>query len=81
MFFVGDSDTQYASNEYRPRMLAEGKICFRTCFHQARIPISHLDTLTQASYSLDKEPHSVRDAIDHWLLCELLVAIGGHTIV
>lgn len=80
VYFVHDDDVQYAPARYRAGMMAEGKICFRTCFSQARIPMSYIQRLMGASHSPDREPHSAHDAIEHWLLYELLSAIGSHTI-
>jgi len=61
-------------------MITQGNICFKTCSHHARIPISHMTTLAHATYSQENEPHTLQDAIHHWLLTETLGAIGGHSI-
>ena len=61
-------------------MLAQEKISFRTCTYHARIPISYLTALAKATYSSEVEPHSLQDAIHHWLLVEIIGAIGGHTV-
>jgi hypothetical protein len=62
-------------------MVAEGKICFKTCYAQARIPASHLVSMAQALYSPNAGPQTLHDAIHHWLLVEILTAIGNHSIV
>jgi len=77
---VDDSNVLYAPPAIRSSMLAQGKICFKTCFHQARILISHIATLAQATYSHETELHTLQDAIHHWLLVEIIGAIGGHTV-
>lgn len=62
-------------------MLSEGKISFKTCPRQVRIPASYLARLSEVSYSTDSEPKSLEEAIDHWLLCEILNGIGQHSIL
>ena len=62
----------------------QGRISFRTCSRTARFPSKYITTvLAQASYPPvpGGEPASFDDAFDHWLLCELLNAIGGHSIL
>jgi hypothetical protein len=61
-------------------MLAQGKISFRTCTYHARIPIGYLTALAKVTYSSEVEPHTLKDAIHHWLLVETLGAIGGHSM-
>lgn len=64
-------------------MLQSGKICFRTCFRQAYIPLSYLVTLADTQYHTDSDhaPRTFQQAVDHWLLCECLSAIGGHSVL
>ncbi|KAJ7026563.1 hypothetical protein C8F04DRAFT_1045551 [Mycena alexandri] len=85
--FVGPTDTGYhASPAKRSECMAMGKIAFRTCFRTARIPASYLVQLCSKTYPAkdeqgnDKEPFSVQQAIEHWLLVEFLGGIGHHTI-
>jgi hypothetical protein len=61
-------------------MAHNGKIGFRTCTQTVLIPTSYIIRLASTLYSASTEPHSFSDAIDHWLLCEILNAIGNHTI-
>lgn len=64
-------------------MLAAGKISFRTCSRSVRLPGSYILGLAQASYSLSVsgEPRTFVEAFDHWFLCEILTAIGGHSML
>ncbi|KAF8882082.1 hypothetical protein BD779DRAFT_1473054 [Infundibulicybe gibba] len=77
--FCGDDDDHYALPATRHIMLREGKISFRTCFRQARIPLSYIVHLSRVS-SPARSPNQFRTAVDHWLLCETLNAIGSHSI-
>jgi hypothetical protein len=70
----------YGTSRIRPAMLREGKVCFRTCFQRVLIPASYVIMLATKAYSTTNEPRSFREAFDHWLLCEILNAIGNHTI-
>jgi hypothetical protein len=66
----------------RAVMAQQGKICFRTCVQRVIIPASYVIKLANTAYTADgAEPSSFRTALDHWLLCEVLDAIGNHTIV
>ena len=79
---VPDDDHLYCQAERdRPAMLASGKICFRTCLKEARLPLSWLVKLAGHQYSGDAEPSSFHAAVHHWLLCECLNAIGSHSIL
>jgi hypothetical protein len=68
------------NERHRVVMIPQGKFSFRTCFRQAFIPASYLLNLTRQSYSGDSEPKTLQDAVNHWLLIEILGAIGGHTV-
>jgi hypothetical protein len=77
---VTDDDSVYAPGRIvHAPMLLEGKISFRTCFKDARVPLSWLLKLASQEYGADKEPHSLMDAVHHWLLCKCLNVIGGHS--
>lgn len=77
-----DDDLLYCATERdRHAMLANGKICFRTCFKEARLPLSWLIRLAHFPYAEDAEPPSFLAAVEHWLLCECLNAIGSHSIL
>lgn len=62
-------------------MLKEGKISFKTCSRQVRIPASHFATLSLQVYDPSLEPSSLENAVHHWLLVEILNAIGNHSIL
>ena len=63
-------------------MAAEGKISYATCSQSAYIPISYTVKLAKASYPDPRgEPKCFIDAVHHWLLCEILNAVGTHTIL
>ena len=79
-----ENDLYYAENSDQARiMMGQGKISFRTCSHTARLPATYITELARASYPPvpGGEPASFDDAFDHWLLCEMLNAIGGHSIL
>ena len=45
------------------------------------IPASYMVHLAQMEYGVNgTEPNSFHVAVEHWLLCETLDAIGNHTI-
>jgi hypothetical protein len=67
-------------NASRAAMIREGKINFKTCFSKALIPASYFIYLARQSSSDTSGPSTFRDAVDHWLLCEILNAIGNHTM-
>ncbi|KAJ7662789.1 hypothetical protein DFH06DRAFT_1397028 [Mycena polygramma] len=85
---------QIDAPSFRPQMLAwargaESKhtIAFRSCLQSGRIPLSYLIQLHHASYpALDAsgqptEPLTLQDAIDEWLLRELVGAVGDLSFV
>ena len=81
---ASDTDSQYSDSQNRQAMLAAGKISFRTCLKSARLPGSYILGLAHASYpslSPTGEPHSFNEAFNHWFLCEILTAIGGHSML
>ncbi|KDQ49089.1 hypothetical protein JAAARDRAFT_143923 [Jaapia argillacea MUCL 33604] len=80
VWFVSDQDPSYAADTIRAPMIAHGKICFKTCSKQARIPATHITRLAQVQYDGSTEPKRFRDAFDHWLLTEILTAIGAYSI-
>jgi hypothetical protein len=64
-------------------MLAEGKICFRTCLKAVRIPASYIIKLASSPYpptSPDK-PQDFITAFYHWFFIETLAAVGGHSLI
>ncbi|KAF8174836.1 hypothetical protein K438DRAFT_1980028 [Mycena galopus ATCC 62051] len=79
--------------EYHPETIqretgmANGTIVFRSCVRSARIPLSFLIGLHHTSYpALDDSgmptpPLTLQDAIDDWLLTEILGSIGDFSIL
>ncbi|KAJ7266480.1 hypothetical protein B0H12DRAFT_1099703 [Mycena haematopus] len=71
-----------AGTRQRELNMAEGTISFASCFRTARIPLSYLINLHRTSYpTLDEhgqptEPLTLQDAIDHWLLMQIIGNIG-----
>ncbi len=65
----------------RAQMIKLGKLRFKTCPRQVYIPASHIVRLHVARYDNVPAGHpaSFKEAVDHWLLQELLTAIGGVT--
>ena len=62
-------------------MIAEGTISFKTCLWKARIPIFYLMHLCNLDSSPNREACTFQEAVDHWLLCECLGAVGSHSIL
>ena len=61
---------------------AQGKICFRTCFQKALLPVCYVLGLASAMYPAPGgELRTFREAVDHWLFCEFLSAIGSHSML
>ncbi|KAF7367181.1 hypothetical protein MSAN_00978000 [Mycena sanguinolenta] len=86
--FVDDQDTVYHSNPtVRAALMKMGTVSFRSCFREARIPVLHLIDLCSQSYPArdvagnPTEPHTLKQAIESWLLIEILGNIGNHTIL
>ncbi|KAF8164427.1 hypothetical protein BJ912DRAFT_863835, partial [Pholiota molesta] len=77
----GALDADYAPASQRDVMMNEGKICFKTCFSQVKVPVPYIEMLARGIYTHDIEPTSFQAAFDHWLLCEFLNAIGTHSIL
>jgi len=61
-------------------MLREGRISFQTCFSKVLIPATHIINIAAESSSSGADQTSFFHAVDHWLLCEVLNAIGSHTV-
>jgi len=64
-------------------MAANGKISFRTCFAAVRLPAAYITQLARDTYPSVQPsgPQSFKEAFDFWFLCEVLNAIGGHTML
>jgi hypothetical protein len=78
---VGDDDFDYSTNLHRSAIARLGTISFRTCFRTARFPADHVLRLASATYTRGAEPGSFVKACHHWLLVEILSAIGSHTML
>ena len=92
--FVDDNDISYlsfvdishpssieSSSTPDEALAAQGKIRFATCEQSVTIPVSFLVHLLKADYNESKESTSCTDAINNWLLLELLNAVRGHTLL
>lgn len=77
----GSSDSDHSIPSRREVMMREGTICFQTCTKQVKVPLPYLEKLADATYAAETEPASFQAAFDHWFLCELLNAIGNHSIL
>ncbi|KAJ7477496.1 hypothetical protein FB451DRAFT_1173045 [Mycena latifolia] len=75
--FVLPGDTNYSDNSSTSAInMRQGTISFRTCSRVARIPMSKLVELSQATYPTEDEA-DFEGAIDNWLLLQILNAIGN----
>ena len=80
--FVNHEDISYVLASIAQVMASEGKISYGTCFQITMLPITYVLKLARAHYpDPSGEPGSFVEAVYHWLLCEILNAIGSHTIV
>ncbi|KAJ7254009.1 hypothetical protein B0H12DRAFT_1017342, partial [Mycena haematopus] len=86
--FVGPNDLRYHDDaRKRAVWMKQGLISFHTCFREARIPTVHLVDLYSQTYpSLDHngeatEPFTLQQAVDNWLLIQILSGIGRHSIL
>lgn len=77
--FTDDDDPTYGTHESRPAMIAHGKICFRTCYQRAALPWSYIIRLAEQVYPT-ADYKDFESAFTQWLICEILNAIGNHTI-
>ena len=67
----------YAENGVQGELMAlQGRISFRTCSKSVRFPARWILGLAAES---DHIPFQNR--FDHWVLTEILEAIGGHSIL
>jgi hypothetical protein len=79
---VNDEGLAYGLDpEVRSAMIAEGMISFKTCLQEARVPISYLTCLHNLDSSPNREACTFQEAVDHWLLCKCLGAVGSHLIL
>jgi len=78
--FVADNDISYGSSQFAASMMRHGKVSFKTCYQTAQIPASYVIKLASKDYADDTRPSSFREALHHWFLCEILSAIGNHTV-
>lgn len=62
-------------------MMNQGKICFKTCLKQVRIPVPYLTVLSALHPISGSGSATFQTAFDHWFLCEVLNGIGGHSIL
>ncbi|KAK7025633.1 hypothetical protein R3P38DRAFT_2529661 [Favolaschia claudopus] len=86
--FALPSNTDYDIDERkRAAGMAEGTIAFRSCLRSAWLPLSHLVKLHAASYPARDEqgnavePLTLEDALDDWLLTQIVTAIGDLTVL
>ena len=71
----------YLTHHLGSVMASKGKFSYATCFQSVYIPISYVLRLAKATYpDPSGEPESFVEAVQHWILCEILNAIGAHMI-
>ncbi|KAI0078511.1 hypothetical protein K474DRAFT_1706398 [Panus rudis PR-1116 ss-1] len=78
-----DRNAQYGTGTpaYRALLAAGGHITWRTCFQTCIIPANYLtEQLARRPYDRNAtdQPNSLQQAIDSWLLLEILTAISHH---
>ncbi|KAI0070691.1 hypothetical protein K474DRAFT_743508 [Panus rudis PR-1116 ss-1] len=81
VMWVGDESRLYGigSDDARQAFRAAGRIQWQTCIQTCVIPASYLLTeLAGKTYTAESEPKSLVEAIDNWLLLEILSTISIH---
>ncbi|KAJ3967385.1 hypothetical protein EV361DRAFT_930974 [Lentinula raphanica] len=87
VILVDDNDATYFSlqdhrADERARLLEHGTIAFKTCTRMMQVPASYLLKLLGASHDSGPAPSDhVEDSIFHWLLVQILSAIGTYNVV
>ena len=74
--FIAYNDPLY---EGGPVLASQGTLSYRTCVRCVLIPASYILTLVNNDYDLQTEPRTFPNAVDHWLLVQILSVIGFHT--
>ncbi|KAG6847651.1 hypothetical protein H0H93_006801 [Arthromyces matolae] len=78
---LSSDDLRAQALQSRKKMVEQGVISFRTCFHSFRFPASFIAGLARVSYdpeAVDK-PKSFEQAFDNWLFTACLTSIGEHS--
>lgn len=81
MILSGTGDAGYASSSISEAMMGQGKICFKTCLKQVRIPVPFLVSLSASHPVCGPDAVTFQAAFDDWMLVETLNSIGGHSIL
>jgi len=71
-----DCEQYVDRNQEKVWAMEKGIISARTCFRSVFVPAIYIRKLLQATYP-DGERLSFKIAFEHWLLVELLNAVGG----
>ncbi|KAJ7231678.1 hypothetical protein B0H12DRAFT_207248 [Mycena haematopus] len=86
--FVAPDDASYHQDSTtRNVFMKRGVISFRTCFRTAHIPVVPLVDICSQTYPTRDgdgnpvEPFTLQQAIDNWLLLQILGGIGRHSIL
>jgi hypothetical protein len=63
--------------------MSQGVISFKTCSRNVRVPALYIAYLAEQQYPPEQatEPRDFTQAFEHWILCQVLIAIGSHTIL
>jgi len=82
---VEDDDESYMRLSDDPVLAADrrqhilsGSCAFKTCSRSLRIPASYFISLLRATYDPSTELKDARTAVHHWLLVQILDAIGNY---
>ncbi|KAJ7065636.1 hypothetical protein C8F01DRAFT_1126272 [Mycena amicta] len=68
------------TSEAVSELMNAGKLTFRCCLNEMKIPVLHLDALVAQTYPIG-DITSVAQAIESWLFMEILEAIGGNSLL
>lgn len=82
--FVADTHPNYGGNisaSNRDMMLQNRKVAICTCFQGLYILMSILNSFYRLLLAEGESLSTQHTYVKHWLLCELLVAIGSHTML
>ncbi|KAJ3767158.1 hypothetical protein FB446DRAFT_652580 [Lentinula raphanica] len=83
---VDDNDAMYFSTHSeraaeRALLLSHGTISFKTCTRDMHVPASHLLELLKRSYDGVSGPRNAKESVFHWLMFEILNAIGNYNVI
>ncbi|KAF8955020.1 hypothetical protein BDZ97DRAFT_1675363, partial [Flammula alnicola] len=81
---VNEAERNYAGCPAATKaLMAQGVISFKTCSRVVQLPGPHIVRLAEQQFQPQHGAEFIDfvQAFDHWLLCQILAAIGVHTMI